>query len=106
MGSKYTCRNANFRPIIVMSPGNVEAIASHYPHGPESAYIPDEPSPNTIASMSLLKNNLEVASRASCIPLGQRQWLQQYQTLLSRNRIAAREKALRLELHDNLRIGD
>lgn len=48
--------------------------------------------------MSLFKKVLEVGAQAYCVPHSQRQWIQQYLTLLSANRDIDQEKAWRLEL--------
>jgi len=79
-------------------PANSEARTASYPHGPDSAQIPSDLGPEIIAGMSQLKKCLEAGSQAYCVPHSQRQWMQQYLTLLSTNRTADQEKALRLEL--------
>ncbi len=79
-------------------PANPEARTASYPHGPDSTQIPSDLGPEIIAGMSQLKKCLEAGSQAYCVPRSQRQWMQQYLTLLSTNRTADQEKALRLEL--------
>ena len=81
----------------IMNP-NIKEAAHQYPHGPDSARLPKDPGPEVIAGMSQLKKTLEVASQAPSVPYSQKQWMQQYLTLLSRNRSADQEKALRVEL--------
>lgn len=79
-------------------PANPEARTAAYPHGADSVQIPTALSPEIIAGMSQLKKCLEAGSQAYCVPRSQRQWMQQYLTLLSANRTADQERALRLEL--------
>lgn len=79
-------------------PTNPEARTAAYPHGADSAQVPTDLGPEIIAGMSQLKKCLEAGSQAYCVPRSQRQWMQQYLTLLSTNRTADQERALRLEL--------
>lgn len=81
-----------------MSRDNPEAMLAHYPHVPGAAYIPTDPGPDVITSMSQMLDTTAIASSIECIPRTQKQWLQQYMTVLSRNPREDREKALRLEL--------
>lgn len=83
-------------------PANSEARTAAYPHGPDSAQVPTGSGPEIIAGMSQLKKCLEAGSQAYCMPRSQRQWMQQYLTLLSKNRAVDQEKALRLELTSNI----
>ena len=83
---------------FILGSDDIEAIATYYPHSPNSTNIPSAPGPNVIAAMSHFKNTLEVGSQAYCIPYSQRQWMQQYLTLLSRDQREDQEKALNLEL--------
>ena len=82
----------------ITSPNDIEAVAAHYPHGPDSPYVSKNLSLDTIAGMSQLKETLVVGSQTYCIPHSQKQWMQQYLTLLSKDRRADQIKALRLEL--------
>ena len=87
----------------ILYPNRIEAVAHHYPHGPNSASMPKDLGPEAIAGMSQLKKTLEVGSQARGVPRSQKQWMQQYLTLLSRNRSHDQERASRLELTS---IGD
>ncbi|KAL8828127.1 MAG: hypothetical protein Q9191_002774 [Dirinaria sp. TL-2023a] len=87
----------------ILYPGRIEEVTRHYPHGPNWASLPKDLGPEAIAGMSQLKKTLEVASQARGVPRSQKQWMQQYLTLLSRNRSQDQEKASRLELTS---IGD
>ena len=81
-----------------MGRDNPEAMLAHYPHAAGAAYIPRDPGPDVITSMSQMLHVNAVASGIEGIPRTQRQWLQQYMTVLSRDPLVDRERAMRLEL--------
>lgn len=77
---------------------DIKEAGNQYPHGAGSADLPRYLGPEVIAGLSQLKKTLEVGCQARCVPHSQKQWIQQYLTLLSRDRSRDQEKALRLEL--------
>ena len=82
----------------ILYPDNTEAILGLYPHGPDPGCVPGQANPEMICGMSRVKKALEIGSETYCIPHSQRQWMQLYLTLLSRDRRKHQERALRLEL--------
>ena len=69
----------------IISPDNSEKLYLHYPHAPGDAPFAHIPEINLIAGMSQLMPSLVVSLRFSCIPDSQKQWIQQYTTMLTRN---------------------
>ena len=80
----------------IISPHDTPKILRHYPHAPGDLSFSHFPEPDLVASMSQLLPSLIVGSQVYCIPRSQRQWLQQYMTMLSKNPKEDREKAMRL----------
>ena len=77
---------------------NTDAMLKHYPHEPGAAPLPSEPTPELMAGLSQIRWPVMVASQVETVPRAQRQWLQQYLTLLSSDPIADWDRAMRLEL--------
>ena len=69
----------------IISPHDTAKIRRHYPHAPGDLTFLHFPEPDLVASMSQLLPPLIVGSQVYCIPHSQRQWLQQYMTMLSKN---------------------
>ncbi len=83
---------------FTIHPTNMRENSTHFPHEPGAANISTDSAPDLTASMSQLRMTLLVGSRVDSVPHSQKQWMQQYLTLLSRSPIADRDKAVRLEL--------
>lgn len=85
----------------IISPHDTAKMRRHYPHAPGDLNFLHFPEPDLVASMSQLLPPLIVGSQVYCIPRSQRQWLQQYMTMLSKNP-EDREKAMKLCLAGGL----
>ena len=81
-----------------MRPVDTLTTLQFYPHEPGLAPLFMERTPEMIAGFSNITLCVSVASRLETIPLEQRQWLQQYLTLLSADPLAHQEKAMRLQI--------
>ena len=86
----------------IISPHDTAKIRLHYPHVPGDLSFLQFPAPDLVASMSQLLPPLIVGSQVYCIPRSQKQWLQHYMTMLSKNPKEDREKAMRLCLASGL----
>lgn len=86
----------------IISPHDTARMRRHYPHAPGDLDFLHFPEPDIVASMSQLLPTLIVGSQVYCIPRSQKQWLQQYMTMLSKNPEEDREKAMKLCLADGL----
>ena len=86
----------------IISPHDTAKMRQHYPHAPGDLSFVHFPEPDLVASMSQLLPPLILGSQIYCIPRGQKQWLQQYMTMLSKNPELDREKAMRLCLTSGL----
>ena len=82
----------------ILSPTNTEAMLQYYPHRPGDAPFKHISEPDIIAGMSQMLPSLMLASQLYCLPRSQKQWLQHYLTMLSRNPEKDKAKALELEL--------
>ena len=81
-----------------MNPDEPEAMLAHFPHAAGDANISSDPGPGLIVGMSQMKHFTTCAAALPSVPITQKQWLQQYLTLLSRDPAGDREKAMKLEL--------
>ena len=86
----------------IISPNDTTKMRRHYPHFPGDLSFLHFPEPDLVASMSQLLPPLILGSQIYCIPRSQKQWLQQYMTMLSKNPENDREKAMRLCLSGGL----
>lgn len=86
---------------FIINPKHTEEELPYYPHAPGDADFNHVSEPDLIASMSQLLPSLIVGSQIYCIPRSQKQWLQQYMTMLSRNPKEDWEKAMALSLTDD-----
>ncbi|KAL8792195.1 MAG: hypothetical protein Q9195_005217 [Heterodermia aff. obscurata] len=86
----------------IISPHDTAKMRRNYPHAPGDLDFRDFPEPDIVASMSQLLPTLIVGSQVYCIPRSQKQWLQQYMTMLSKNPEEDSEKAMRLCLTGGL----
>ena len=86
---------------FIINPKHTEEELPYYPHAPGDADFHHVPEPDLIASMSQLLPPLIVSSQIYCIPRSQKQWLQQYMTMLSRNPKEDGEKAMTLSLTED-----
>ena len=86
---------------FIINPKHTEEELPYYPHAPGDANFGHVPEPDLVASMSQLLPSLIVGSQIYCIPRSQKQWLQQYMTMLSRNPKEDGEKAMTLSLTDD-----
>ena len=73
-------------------------IAHHYPHGPGAAPRLDNPTPELMSGMSMMVIQLSILSQIRSVPWSQRQWMQEYMTLLSKNPEEDIAKAMQVEL--------
>ena len=87
----------------ILSPEDTEIMLKYYPHAPGDAPFSQIPEVNLVASMSQLLPTIIVGSQIYCIPHSQKQWLQQYLTMLSRNPELDKEKAMSLKLVEECR---
>ena len=87
----------------ILSPEDPETLLNYYPHVPGNAPFDQIPEVNLVTSMSQLMPSIIVGSQIYCIPHSQKQWLQQYLTMLSRNPQADKEKAMNLTLVEECR---
>ena len=86
----------------IISPDNTDEMLLYYPHAPGDVSFHHVSESDLISSMSQLLPSLIVGSQVYCIPHSQKQWLQQYMTMLSRNPKEDTEKAMRLAMVDGL----
>ena len=82
-----------------MRPQDPEAILNHYPHPPDRMPPLMSHGPELVASMTLVLGLLYAASTVDATPTSQRQWIQQYMTLLSGNPAGSAKKAMKLEIN-------
>ncbi|KAL8820470.1 MAG: hypothetical protein Q9191_007510, partial [Dirinaria sp. TL-2023a] len=71
----------------------MEEMLSYYPHAPGDAPLAQIPETNLIAGISQMLRLLVVSLRFYNIPHKQKEWLQQYLTMLSRNPEEDRKRA-------------
>ena len=86
----------------IINPDNTEGMLSYYPHAPGDAPLAHIPEVKLIASMCQLIRQLVVSLRFYNIAHSQREWLQQYLTMLSRNPEEDKKKIARMHLIDGL----
>ena len=72
--------------------------AADYPHRPGAAPRAAAPTVELIAGMAMTIASISKVSQVHSVPWSQRQWMQEYMTLLSRNPAVDRERAMRVEL--------
>ena len=87
----------------ILSPEDTEIMLRYYPHAPGDAPFSQIPVVNLVAGMSQLLPSIIVGSQIYCIPHSQKQWLQQYLAMLSRNPEVDKEKAMNLKLVEECR---
>ena len=87
---------------FIISSKNTEEVLLHYPHAPGHASFMHISEPDLLAGMSQLLPSLIIGSQVYCIPESQKQWLQEYLTMVSRNPKEDKEKAMKLRLADGL----
>ena len=80
-----------------MASDNIESILHRYPHRP-GEFITIEHNPRLVSSMASMLMPIYRASMIEVVPISQRQWLQHYMLLLTRNPIEEAQKAWKLEL--------
>ena len=77
---------------------DIANTAHHYPHQPGAAPRAEAPTVELITGMAMVIASLSKVSQVQCVPLSQRQWMQEYMTLLSRDPVVDKERAMRVEL--------
>ena len=82
----------------LMKPDEPEAILEFYPHPAGAIELPVEHGPELISSMCQLMVPIYRASKVEAAPRSQRQWLQHYLTLLSKDPVGDTRKAMALEI--------
>lgn len=87
----------------ILNPEDTETMLRYYPHAPGDAPFSHIPEVNLVASTSQLLPTIIVGSQIYCIPHSQKQWLQQYLAMLSRNPEVDKEKAMNLKLVEECR---
>ncbi|KAG8530106.1 uncharacterized protein KY384_005588 [Bacidia gigantensis] len=78
-----------------------ESIAKSYPHPPGQSYMPEISGLDLVSGMSQMNLVVFHASLCECAPRSQRQWLQPYLTLLSRD---TRDKEIATRLQPNIDV--
>lgn len=73
-------------------------FAENYPHRPGAAPRTEAPTVELITGMVMIIASLSKVSEVNCVPWSQRQWMQEYMTLLSRHPAVDKERAMRVEL--------
>ena len=84
-----------------LRPKDPESLLKYFPHSPGTISVPINPGPELISSMSQLMLPLYRASEVEYAPRSQRQWLQQYMTVLTRDPENF-QRAQRLELDNGM----